>query len=131
MADTEASEYCAQTGRLRILKGGAPLRGWFPPNSWIAIASVAGARNWETRPDSNENRVAGEPDVAAAYRVVVAGVFVSQPELVLPLPTEKTADGRQFASERMVVSRRRECSLAAINHFFAIPSQRRRRLPRR
>ena len=57
LADTEmCADYCAQTGRLRILKDGVPLREWFPPNSWIAIASVAGARNWGTRPDSNELR---------------------------------------------------------------------------
>ena len=48
------ADYCEQTGRLRILKGRMIVREWFPPNSWIAIASVAGARNWGTRPDSNE-----------------------------------------------------------------------------
>src|ERR1700738_5307065 len=57
LADTEmCAEYCAQTGRLRVLRGGALVRGWVPPNSWMAIASVAGARNWGTRPDSNELR---------------------------------------------------------------------------
>jgi hypothetical protein len=50
------ADYCEQTGRLRILKDGVPLREWFPPNSWMAIASVAGARNWGTRPNSNELR---------------------------------------------------------------------------
>ena len=56
-ADAEmCADYCEQTGRLRILKDGVPLREWFPPNSWMAIASVAGARNWGTRPDSNELR---------------------------------------------------------------------------
>src|ERR1700760_344446 len=50
LPDAEMSaEYCAQTGRLRILKGDALVREWFPPNSWMAIASVAGARNWGTR----------------------------------------------------------------------------------
>jgi hypothetical protein len=29
---------CAQTGCPRILKEGVPLREWFQPNSWIAIA---------------------------------------------------------------------------------------------
>jgi hypothetical protein len=48
------ADYCQQTGRLRILQGKAVVREWFPPNSWIAIASVAGARNWGTRPDSDE-----------------------------------------------------------------------------
>jgi hypothetical protein len=54
------AEYCAQTGRFRILKDGVQLREWFPPNSWMAIASVAGARNWGTRPDSNELRALPE-----------------------------------------------------------------------
>jgi hypothetical protein len=27
---------------------------WFPPNSWIAIASVSGAHNWRTRPNFEE-----------------------------------------------------------------------------
>jgi hypothetical protein len=46
LADTEmCAEYCTQTGRLRILKDDALVREWFPPNSWMAIASVAGARN--------------------------------------------------------------------------------------
>jgi len=30
------------------------VREWFPPHSWIAIASVAGARNWGTRPSADE-----------------------------------------------------------------------------
>jgi hypothetical protein len=57
------AEYCEQTGRLRILQEGSALREWFPPNSWIAIASVAGARNWGTRPDSDELRVLLESQV--------------------------------------------------------------------
>ncbi|RFU45220.1 hypothetical protein [Paraburkholderia sp. DHOC27] len=48
------ADYCEQTGRLRILQGSTIVREWFPPNSWIAIASVAGARNWGTRPDMRE-----------------------------------------------------------------------------
>lgn len=57
LAATEmCADYCEQTGRLRILQDGIPLREWFPPNSWMAIASVAGARNWGTRPDLNELR---------------------------------------------------------------------------
>jgi hypothetical protein len=48
------ADYCEQTGRLRILQGRTVVREWFPPNSWIAIASVAGARNWGTRPDLSE-----------------------------------------------------------------------------
>lgn len=57
LAATEMSaDYCEQTGRLRILQDGVPVREWFPPNSWMAIASVAGARNWGTRPDLDELR---------------------------------------------------------------------------
>ena len=56
-ADAEmCADYCDQTGRLRILQDDVLMREWFPPNSWIAIASVAGARNWGTRPDLSELR---------------------------------------------------------------------------
>lgn len=51
-----SAEYCEQTGRLRILHEGNLVREWFPPNSWMTIASVAGARNWGTRPDMVELR---------------------------------------------------------------------------
>lgn len=57
VAGTEmCAEYCEQTGRLRILRNGVPIREWYPPTSWQAIASVAGARNWGTRPDTKELR---------------------------------------------------------------------------
>jgi hypothetical protein len=49
-------DYCELTGRLRILQDGVLKEEWFPPNSWITIASVAGTRNWGTRPDLNELR---------------------------------------------------------------------------
>jgi hypothetical protein len=58
------AEYSAATGRLRLLRDGAVLREWFPPNSWIAIASVSGARNWGTRPSSDELRVLLENHVS-------------------------------------------------------------------
>jgi hypothetical protein len=58
------ADYCAQTGRLRILQGKAVVREWFPPNSWIAIASVAGARNWGTQPDSDELQTLLESQVS-------------------------------------------------------------------
>jgi hypothetical protein len=46
LADIEiCADYCEQTGRRRILQNGRAIREWFPPNSWQAIASVAGARN--------------------------------------------------------------------------------------
>lgn len=50
------AKYCGQTGCLRILQEGNVVREWFPPNSWIAIASVAGARNWGTGPNADELR---------------------------------------------------------------------------
>ncbi|CAN7760901.1 hypothetical protein [Caballeronia sp. 15715] len=68
LADTEiCAEYCAQTGRLRILKDGALVREWFPPNSWMAIASVAGARNWGTRPDARELRALLESQMSLLH----------------------------------------------------------------
>jgi hypothetical protein len=51
------ADYCEQTGRLRVLQGNTVMQEWFPPNSWIAIASVAGARNWGTRPNVNELQI--------------------------------------------------------------------------
>jgi len=48
LADTEmCADYCEQTGRLRILQEEVLVCEWFPPNSWMAIASVAGARTGE------------------------------------------------------------------------------------
>jgi hypothetical protein len=58
------AEYSAATGRLRLLRDGAVLHEWFPPNSWIAIASVSGARNWGTRPSSDELRALLESHVS-------------------------------------------------------------------
>src|SRR5271170_5866853 len=65
LADTEMrADYCEETGCLRILQQGVVVREWFPPNSWMAIASVAGVRNWGTRPDSKELRALLESEVA-------------------------------------------------------------------
>ena len=65
LGDAEMSAaYCEQTGRLCILQKGVLLREWFPPNSWIAIASVAGARNWGTRPHSEELRALFESQMS-------------------------------------------------------------------
>jgi hypothetical protein len=58
------AEYSSATGRLRLLRGGAVLCEWFPPNSWIAIASVSDARNWGTRPSSDELRALLESHVS-------------------------------------------------------------------
>jgi hypothetical protein len=58
------ADYCEQTGRLRVLQDGVLVREWFPPNSWVAVASVAGARNWGTRPDSTELRAVLDSQMA-------------------------------------------------------------------
>jgi hypothetical protein len=50
------AEYSEDTGHLRILKDEVLVREWFPPNSWLAIASVVGARSWGTGPNANELR---------------------------------------------------------------------------
>jgi len=49
-----SAEFSDQTGQLCIRQDGMLVREWFPPHSWIAIASVAGARNWGTRPSADE-----------------------------------------------------------------------------
>jgi hypothetical protein len=48
------AEYSEQTGQLCLRQDGTLLREWFPPHSWIAIASVAGARHWGTRPSDDD-----------------------------------------------------------------------------
>jgi hypothetical protein len=48
------AEYSEQTGQLCLRQDGALLREWFPPHSWMAIASVAGARHWGTRPSDDD-----------------------------------------------------------------------------
>lgn len=65
LVDTEMRvDYCELTGRLRILQEGVLMHEWFPPNSWITIASVAGTRNWGTRPNSNELRALLEHQIS-------------------------------------------------------------------
>jgi hypothetical protein len=49
-----SAEYSEQTGQLCLRQDGAVLREWFPPHSWMAIASVAGAGHWGTRPSDEE-----------------------------------------------------------------------------
>jgi hypothetical protein len=51
-----SAEYSELTGQLCLRQDGAVLREWFPPHSWIAIASVAGARHWGTRPTDEDLR---------------------------------------------------------------------------
>lgn len=48
------AEYSELTGQLCLRQDGALLREWFPPHSWMAIASVAGARHWGTRPTDDD-----------------------------------------------------------------------------
>ena len=48
------AEYSEQTGQLCLRQDGTLLREWFPPHSWMAIASVAGARHWGTRPSDDD-----------------------------------------------------------------------------
>jgi hypothetical protein len=48
---TMSAEFHPDTGRLRILDGGALVAEMFPPHSWFAIASVAGKSRWGTRPN--------------------------------------------------------------------------------
>jgi hypothetical protein len=49
-----SAEYSEQTGQLCLRQDGAVLREWFPPHSWMAIASVAGAGHWGTRPSDED-----------------------------------------------------------------------------
>ncbi|SEB93565.1 hypothetical protein SAMN02787142_0590 [Burkholderia sp. WP9] len=63
------ADYCEQTGCLRILRDGVVVREWLPPNSWMAIASVAGARNWGTRPDTGELRALLENQISLEHVV--------------------------------------------------------------
>jgi hypothetical protein len=48
------AEYSELTGQLCLRQDGTLVREWFPPHSWMAIASVAGARHWGTRPSDDE-----------------------------------------------------------------------------
>jgi hypothetical protein len=53
-SDLMCAEFYRQTGRLCITRNGMLVREWFPPQSWFTIASVAGARDWGTRPSKDE-----------------------------------------------------------------------------
>lgn len=50
------AEYSELTGQLSLRQDGALLREWFPPHSWMAIASAAGAHHWGTRPSDDDLR---------------------------------------------------------------------------
>jgi hypothetical protein len=47
---TVSAEYSELTGQLVIRQDGRVVQEWYPPHSWVAIASAAGASNWGTRP---------------------------------------------------------------------------------
>lgn len=51
---TVSAEYSDLTGQLVLREDGAVVQEWYPPHSWVAIASVAGASNWGTRPSSED-----------------------------------------------------------------------------
>jgi len=48
------AEFFCDTGRLRIIGGGVVRAEWFPPHSWVAIASVSGHSRWGTRPNERD-----------------------------------------------------------------------------
>lgn len=49
-----SAEYSELTGQLCLRKNGVMLQEWFPPHSWFAIASVAGASRWGTQPSADD-----------------------------------------------------------------------------
>lgn len=52
--ETVSAEFLCDTGRLRVVSGDTLRLEWFPPHSWIAIASVSGSSKWGTRPDEDD-----------------------------------------------------------------------------
>ena len=52
--ETVNAEFLCDTGRLRIVGGDELRLEWFPPHSWIAIATVSGHSRWGTRPDEED-----------------------------------------------------------------------------
>jgi len=49
-----SAEYSVLTGQLCLRQNGVMLQEWFPPHSWFAIASVAGASRWGTQPSADD-----------------------------------------------------------------------------
>ncbi len=49
-----SAEYSELTGQLCLRQNGAMVQEWFPPHSWFAIASVAGASSWGTQPSAED-----------------------------------------------------------------------------
>jgi hypothetical protein len=48
------AEFHHDTGRLRIFEDAAIRAEWFPPQSWMAIVSVAGYGTWGRRPNEKK-----------------------------------------------------------------------------
>jgi hypothetical protein len=48
------AEFHHDTGRLRIFEDAAIRAEWFPPQSWMAIVSVAGYGTWGRRPNEKD-----------------------------------------------------------------------------
>jgi hypothetical protein len=51
---TMSAEYSVLTGQLCLREDGMVVQEWFPPHSWFAIASVAGASGWGTQPSADD-----------------------------------------------------------------------------
>ena len=51
---TMRAEFYLDTGRLCIFEDTAVRAEWFPPQSWLAIVSVAGYRTWGRRPNEKD-----------------------------------------------------------------------------
>ncbi|AMV47341.1 hypothetical protein [Paraburkholderia caribensis] len=49
-----SAEYSELTGQLCLRQDGVMVQEWFPPHSWFAIASVAGASSWGTQPSADD-----------------------------------------------------------------------------
>jgi hypothetical protein len=49
-----SAEYSELTGQLCLKQNGMMVQEWFPPHSWFAIASVAGASRWGTQPSAED-----------------------------------------------------------------------------
>ena len=49
-----SAEYSELTGQLCLRQDGVMVQEWFPPHSWFAIASVAGASGWGTQPSADD-----------------------------------------------------------------------------
>jgi hypothetical protein len=51
---TMRAEFHRDSGRLRIFENTAIRAEWFPPQSWLAIVSVAGYSTWGRRPNEGD-----------------------------------------------------------------------------